>query len=490
MDSLRKKTLVGSIWMIIERFGYLTIQFVSNLVLARILMPEDFGTIGIMMVFITLSNIFIDSGFSASLIQKKEITEADKSTVFFTNLTLSVCVYCIMFVASPWVADFFHIESLNLLLRVLGVVLLVDALCTIQNTILTRDMNFKRLTQIKLASIVVAASFAIYFAYAGFGIWALIIQYILYSTIRTLTTWIVAKWRPMLVFSKESFRTFWVFGSKLLVQSFIATLYVNFQQVLIGRFYKPAELGCYSQARQFQQIPTGTVTQVINTVAFPAYAKLQEDREKLRIMFRQNVRLVAYINTPIMVFLAVIAKPLIIVLYSSKWVGAIAYFQFLCLGYGVLSAIHACSLSVLKAVGRSDYVFTLEIIKTILGVIFITLGLNIWGIWGILYALALNSTIEVFLNGIYVEKELQYSGLNLLIDIIPAMTISFVSGGGAYVACTFLFPQNNEYLSIVLSGFVFLIIFTVGSFICRLYGFQVCKRVANKVFTRLLNKKI
>lgn len=472
--------------MMMERFGYLTIQFVSNLVLARLLMPEDFGAIGIMMVFITLSNVFIDSGFSASLIQKKEITEKDKSTVFFTNLILSVVVYTVLFISSPWIADYFHIEQLRSLFRVLGIVLLIDAFCAIQNTMLTREMNFKRLTQIKLAAIVIAASVAIYLAYTGFGIWALIVQYILYSTIRTSVTWFVAKWHPIFSFSKESFVTLFGFGSKLLLQSFVATLYVNFQQILIGRFYKPADLGYYSQARQFQQIPTGTVTQVINSVAFPAYAKLQDDREQLRQIFRQNVQMVSFVNTPIMVFLAAIAQPLIILLYSSKWIGSIHYFQFLCLGFGIFLAVHECSLSVLKAVGRSDYVLKLEIIKKILGVIFILIGITVWGIWGILYALALNSFIEIFLNGYYVKKEINYSGLNQLIDMMPSLIVSLVAGVIAYFTWFYLNPEGHEFISIIIGALVFIFAYIIGSWICHIYAFSVLVNILNNY---LIKKK-
>lgn len=488
MDSLRKKTLVGSIWMMMERFGYLTIQFVSNLVLARLLMPEDFGAIGIMMVFITLSNVFIDSGFSASLIQKKEITEKDKSTVFFTNLILSVVVYTVLYFSSPWIADYFHIEQLRSLFRVLGVVLLIDAFCAIQNTMLTREMNFKRLTQIKLAAIVIAASVAIYLAYTGFGIWALIVQYILYSTIRTSVTWIVAKWRPIIAFSKESFKTLFGFGFKLLLQSFVAQLYMNFQQILIGRFYKPADLGFYSQARQFQQIPTGTVTQVINSVAFPAYAKLQDDREQLRQMFRQNVQIVAFINTPIMVLLAAIAQPLIILLYSSKWIGSIHYFQFLCIGFGIFLAVHECSLSVLKAVGRSDYVLKLEIIKKILGVIFILIGINVWGIWGILYALALNSFIEIFLNGYYVNKELNYGGLNQLIDMMPSIIVSTIAGVISYFSWSTIWPDGHEFISVVIGAISFIVTYLIGAWIGRLYGFSLLSKATQIVISKFIKK--
>lgn len=476
MDELRRKTLIGSFWMLIERFGYLSIQFLSNLALARMLLPDDFGTIGIMMVFITLSNVFIDSGFSASLIQKKTITEKDKSTVFITNMVLATTVYGILFLVSPLIADYFHNEALSLLLRVLGVILLIDAFCAIQNTILTRDMNFKLLTEIKLLSIVLAAIVAIVLAYRGFGIWALIVQYVLYSFIRSIATWIVSKWYPRLCFSKESFKCLFGFGSKLLLSTFLAELYVNFQQILIGRFYKPADLGFYSQARQFQQIPTGTISQVINSVAFPAYAKLQNNREALRVLFRQNVRIVAYFNTAVMMLLASIAHPLIIFLYSSKWAESIGYFQFLCIGFGVFLAVHQCSLSVLKAVGRSDYVLKLEFVKKILGVIFIMVGLKVWGIWGILYALALNSFIEIFLNGHYLKKELDYSGVNQLVDMLPSFFLSTFAALCSYFSWNILFPKGYELLSILLSSIVFLFIYLLGSWVGNLYGFSILKR--------------
>lgn len=485
MDELRKKTLIGSFWMMIERFGYLTIQFVSNLVLARLLSPDDFGVIGILMVFITLSNVFIDSGFSASLIQKKEISETDKSTVFYINLSLASVVYIILFFTSPWIADFFHNESIASLLRALGIVLLIDSFCTIQNTLLSRDMNFKLLTKIKLVAILIAAIVAIYLAYSGYGIWSLIVQYLLYSTIRTITTWMVAKWRPIIAFSKESFKTLFGFGSKLLLSTFVAELYVNFQQILIGRFYTPADLGYYSQARQFQQIPTGTISQVINSVAFPAYAKLQDDRVKLKELFRQNVRLVSFLNTPLMVLLAVIAQPLIILLYSEKWVGSIEYFQFLCICFGIFLAIHQCSLSVLKAVGRSDYVLKLEIIKKVLGIIFILVGIKIWGLWGILYALGLNSFIEIFLNGFYINKVINYSGVGQLLDMMPSIIVSAIAGGASYFFLQYFVLSGNVFIAVITTSIVFVICYLLGSWIGRLYGFNVMKAGVSKVLNKI-----
>ena len=459
MDSLRKKTLVGSIWMMMERFGYLTIQFVSNLVLARLLMPEDFGAIGIMMVFITLSNVFIDSGFSASLIQKKEITEKDKSTVFFTNLMLSVVVYTVLFFASPWIADYFHIEQLRSLFRVLGVVLLIDAFCAIQNTMLTREMNFKRLTQIKLAAIVIAASVAIYLAYTGFGIWALIVQYILYSAIRTSVTWIVAKWRPIIAFSKESFKTLFGFGSKLMLASFVAELYVNFQQIVIGRYYSSEDLGFYSQARMFQQIPTGTISQVVNTVAFPVYSKCQNNEEELRHLFQQNIKIITYFNAPLMMLLFLIAKPLIIFLYSEKWTGSIAYFQFLCVGYGLLSAIHQSSRAIIKASGNSNYIFWLEIVKAIIGIVFIVIGIHAAGIWGILYALTACSIIEFFLNGYCVNKIIRYNALQCLSDLFRPVILSIITLSLSLLITRMISVDMTELYMIVIDSLSFCLIY-------------------------------
>lgn len=484
MDELRKKTVLGSLWVTISRFGYLTIQFVSNLVLARLLTPADFGTIGILMVFVALSHVLIDSGLSASLIQKKDITNSDKSTVFFTNMIFSLIVYLFIFVLAPFISNYFNIPELTLLIRVLEAIVIIDAFCAIQSTLLSREMNFKRLTKIRLTSIFIAAIVSIILAYNGFGIWSLIVQYILYSLLRASITWVLAKWRPSLTFSINSFKELFGYGSKLLLSSFVAELYINFQQILIGRYYTPADLGYYSQARQFQQIPTGTITQVINSVSFPAYAKLQDDRIKLMDMFRQNVRLVSFFNTAIMILLAVIAKPLIILLYSDKWIGAIEYFQFLCIGFGILLAIHQCSLSVLKAVGRSDYVLKLEIIKKILGILFILIGINIWGLWGILYALALNSVIEIFLNGYCIKKEINYGGIEQLKDLFPSLVVALIAGFLSYMILTNLLSNSNELISVVLISIIYAMIFIGTSAAFNLYGFQILRQGIMKIIKK------
>ena len=219
MDELRKKTVTGSFWTLFERFGYLGIQFVSNLVLARLLMPSDFGTIGVLIIFTCLSNVLIDSGLSSALIQKKNISEEDKSTVFFTNLSLAIVVYIIIYFIAPLIAQYFHNPELYGLLRVIELMVVVDAFAAIQSTVLSREMDFKTLAKYKVFSIIIAVIVSVALAYAGMGVWALVIQYLLFSLCRAFLLWSRTKWRPHLVFSKVSFQLLFGYGSKLLLSS-------------------------------------------------------------------------------------------------------------------------------------------------------------------------------------------------------------------------------------------------------------------------------
>lgn len=484
-NELKRKTLTGSIWRFIERFGYLSCQFLSNLVLARLLSPDDFGTIGMMMVFVILSNVFVDSGLNAAIIQKAKATDEDKSTVFLTNLALATFVYLVIFITTPYIATYFKNPDLKILLRVLELMVVIDAFCAIQSALLARDMNFKKLTKIKLVSMLIASTTAIALAFAGLGIWALVVQYLLNSFLRTTITWFSSKWYPKLVFRKDSFKALFGYGYKLLLSSFVANLYVNLQQLLIGRYYKPSDLGYYSQARQFQNIPTGTISSVINGVAFPAYSKLQNDKNELLKMFRQNIRLVAFINTPLMTLLAVVALPLFIFLYSEKWIGSVQYFQFLCLAFGIFLAMHDCTLSVLKAVGRTDFVLKLEIIKKILGITFIFVGMHFWDIWGILYALGLNSFIELFLNGYYLNKELAYSGWGILKDMVPSIIISLLSGVSSYIFLTWFLPIGGNLLTLIVTCILFVSLYLVMAHIGKVYGITFFSAALNKVIHRV-----
>lgn len=477
MNDLKQKAITGSFWSLFERFGYLGIQFVSNLVLARLLMPSDFGTIGVLVIFTTLSAVLIDSGLSSALVQKKEITETDTSTVFYTNLALAFLVYIVIYFTSPLVAIYFNNPDLTILLRVIELMVVIDAFATIQSTLLVRSMSFKIITIIKIVSIIIAVIVSILCALYGLGVWSLVIQFLTFSSLRAISLWFVIRWKPRWQYSLESFKSLFNYGSKLLLSSFVAELYNNFQSILIGRHFPPKELGLYTQARQLQQIPVDSLSKVVNQVSFPAYAQLQEQHEELVDMVRKNLKVLVFVNTPLMILLAIIAKPLLIFLYSTKWIDSVPYFQFLCLGFGILLIVHQCSLTALKAVGRSDYVLKLEIIKKIIGIILLIIGIKFMGIWGIMTALTVNSIIEFFLNGIYLDRAIGYGYKRQLLDFLPSFIIAVGCSIPTYFLCNLFLVEMPPFVNVVVSTIFFGIVYLVISYIFRIDALRMFRSV-------------
>lgn len=476
MDELGKKTVTGSLWVLFERFGYLGIQFVSNLVFARLLMPDDFGTIGVLMVFTTLSNVLIDSGLSSALIQKKNISEKDKSTVFFTNLVLAILVYLVIYCTAPLIARYFNSPKIVSLMRVIELMVIIDAFAAIQNTMLTRDMNFKALAIYKIISIVIAVVVSMCLAYAGMGVWSLVVQYLLFSLCRALLLWLRTKWRPRFVFSKFSFKSLFSYGSKLLLSHFLVELYGQFQSILIGRHFTAKDLGYYTQAKQLQHIPAESLSRIVNNVSFPALAKLQDDRKKMKVMMRQNLMILIFLNTPLMFYLSTVAKPLIVFLYSDKWLESVPYFQFLCLGFGLLSIVHNCSLTALKSAGRTDYVLKLEIIKKILGVSLLLCGMHFFDIWGLMYGLAINSFIELFLNGYCVKKEIGYGPWDQIKDLLLPIILSLIASSATYFYLLYV-PIKSNFLNIIITLVIFTSLYLFGAYITKLESFHWAKKL-------------
>lgn len=476
MDELRKKTVVGSFWALFERFGYLGIQFVSNLVLARLLMPSDFGTIGVLTIFTSLSYVLIDSGLSTALVQKKTISEEDKSTVFFTNLILAVFVYVFLFFTSPFFAKYFHNPEISELLRVIELIVVIDAFSAIQSTTLTRSMDFKSLAIYKIISIVVAVIVSIILAFVGYGVWALVVQYLLFSACRASLLWLRTEWRPRFTFSKKSFKALFGYGSKLLVSQYIATLYDQFQSILIGRRFSAKDLGYYTQARLLMQIPVDSLAKVVNNVSFPAFSTLQDERKQLKIMVRQNMQVLVFLNTPLMFYFSTMAKPLLVFLYSDKWQESVPYFKFLCLGYGLFSIIHNCNLTALKSVGRTDYVLKLEIIKKIIGVVLLLCGMYFFGIWGLMYGLFVNSFIELFLNSHYLKKEIDYGVGEQIKDFLPAFGLSLVASFVTFLFLDFV-PLSSNLLFLLIGFIIFASVYIFGSCLLRLEALNILGKI-------------
>lgn len=460
-SDLKAKTLSGMIWSFIQRFGTMIISFVSNIVLARLLTPDDYGTIGMLMIFIAVANTFVDGGFGSALIQKKEPTQADYSTIFWWNMFLSLVLYGVLYVCAPAVARFYDLPLLSRVLRVQGFVLILNALSIIQQNQLRKQLKFKRLASVTVVSAVLSSGIAIVLAYKGWGVWALVAQQLMLSGFTAIILWVTNKWYPSLIFSKKSFKELFGFGGFILLSNLINTLCDNIQGLLLGKFFNPATLGYYTQARKLEEVATSSVSGVINQVAYPVLSVFQQDINGLIRALKRFIQSIAFIVFPLMFLLIVIAKPTIILLYSDKWLMSVPYFQILCVA-GLAISLQMINYNAIAAVGKSDVLFKWTIIKRGLGLIFNIGGLVMYGVYGLLIGGVLTAYTLYFINSYLVAKHIGYKISQQLKDLFPILL-------SALIAFTLtLFYNNNVHFTssniiillsdIVIYGICYLII--------------------------------
>ncbi len=450
--NLKHKTVKGVFWSTIEKFGVQGTQFITLIFLARLLSPSDFGLIGMLTVFIALSQAFIDSGFSAALIQKKETTNTDYSTIFFFNIAVSIFLYFILFFLAPYIAAFYHEPKLIFITRVISINFIINAFSIIQITLLKKELDFKTQSIINISGIIGAGITGITLALLGFGVWALIFQSLANAFLKTILFWIVNKWRPIFVFSKKSFKTLFSFGSKLLFAGLLNTIFQNLYLIVIGRYFNAAPLGYYTQAKKIQELPTMSINSIIQNVAFPSFSKIQDENEKLKKGLKLAIKMTTFILFPLMIFLMVAAKPIVITLLTEKWLPAVIYIQILSIT-GILFPIQLFNLTILNVKGRSDLFLRLEIIKKTLVVIAIVVGFH-WGVLGLVISRVFTAVIALLINTFYTNKLIKYTILNQLTDILPYAIISLIMGLFIY-GLTFI-VEDNLYLLIteILTAFI------------------------------------
>ena len=292
-DNLKRKTVSGMLWSSFQKFGTMGISFVSNIVLARLLTPEDYGCIGMLMIFILVANTFIDGGFGSALIQKKEPTQEDYSTIFYWNLFLSIVLYALLFFTSPLIASFYELPLLSSVLRVQGLVLILNSLSIIQQNRLRKQLLFKKLSVVSIVSALLSLGITIYLAYVGWGVWALVAQQLLMSLFNAVLFWIVGKWAPTFVFSKQSFKELFGFGGYILSSNLINTLCNNVQGLLIGKFFSPVTMGLYAQARKLEEVASTSISSIIDQVSFPVFSEFQDSKERLMGIIKKLTTLLA-----------------------------------------------------------------------------------------------------------------------------------------------------------------------------------------------------
>lgn len=417
-QSLKDKTVKGTIWSGIDNVAQFGVTFVVSIVLARLLSPDDYGLIGIITIFTAVCTALINGGFTTALIRKKDATDDDYNTAFIVNLGVSLLLYAVIYLSSPFIAEFFHREELVALTQVSSLGMIIGALGLVQQTRLTKRIDFKTQTKITIVASVVSGIIGIVMALMGFGVWSLVAQSLTSQGLRTILLWMANRWIPQLRFSSESFHELFGFGWKMMVSGVLDTVWKELYQVVVGKFYSPAILGQYTRAKQFSQLFSSNLTNVIQRVTYPVLSNIQDDKERMISAYRRIIKVTMFITAISMFFLGAISEPLLYCLIGPKWHEAALYLPLICIT-GSFYPLHAINLNMLQVQGRSDLFLGLEIIKKIIGILPLSVCF-MYGVMPMLYVSILTSIISFFLNSYFPGKLLGYSSWMQIKDIAPS----------------------------------------------------------------------
>lgn len=471
-ESIKKDTIKGSKWTIIEKISLQGIQFVIGLILARLLSPSDFGVVGMLAVFIAISQTFVDGGFSNALIRKTDRTEIDYSTAFFFNIVVGIVCCGILCLIAPLIAVFFEIPILTNVLRVLSLTLVINSFAVVQIAKLTISIDFKSQAQATLISVILSGCIGIILAYRGYGVWALVCHSVLSSLFKVLLIWFFAKWKPSIIFSWDSFKDLFTYGSKLLISNLIGTLYSQMTTVVIGKFYTSKDLGFYSRGQQFAHLPSTAVIDTLGRVTFPILAKIQNDDGRLLSVYRKYIRMTSMVIFFLLMLLASIARPLVILLLTDKWLDSVIFLQIFCFAF-MFEHISKLNLNLLQIKGRSDLYLRLEIIKKIIAFAILIFSIP-FGVVVICLSGALYGQIALFINTYYTGCLFKFGYLEQFRDFSKYLVCSLVSCLPTYILCSM---DYSPWMQLLLGGFlaVGLYVFLIRKDVCFAELLQILK---------------
>lgn len=448
-DDLKQKTIKGVSWSFIEQILARGVNFVIGIILARLLSPTDYGLVGMLGIFLALSQLFIDGGLTGALIRTKSPSDADFSTVYLINLILSAVFYLLLFFIAPYVASFYSQPLLKPLLRIIALTLIISSLSSIQGTLLSIRVDFKAKTIISIVSSIASGIIGIVCAYKGLGVWALVSQTLASSLFCTIITLALVKWMPKLVFSKESFKRLFSYSSKMLAATIISVIYDNAYPLVIGKRFSAADLGQYARAGQFPGIANGTITGAMNRVAFPVLSQIQDDNERLLRVYEKYIQLACFLVFPVLMIICGCAKPLVIFLLTDKWLDCVPFMQIICFTL-LTNCITTINLNLLYVKGRSDLVLRLEIIKKTIAfaILFISM---FFSIKVMCYGQLLYSLIATYLNTYYTKKILGYTFRQQVKSVAPYFFISLIPLGEAFLFSALI---RNSLISLIVTMLV------------------------------------
>lgn len=484
MENNTKSTVLKSlIFKFGERCGYQGISFIVQIILARLLDPTDYGMLTLLTIFITVSQVFVQSGFNTALIQRKDVTEKDYSSVFYLSLGIAIVMYLILFFVSPYIALFYDMPQLKNVLRVLALILLPGAFNAIQNAKIAREMKFKELMYCTLGAVVISGTVGIVIAYMGFGVWALVAQQLSNQLSICLIMMFVVKWRPKLVFEIHRVKLLFSFGWKLLCSSLLDTIYRELRSLIIGKKFNSATLGYYNRGKQFPELIVNNINGAIQSVMLPALSKEQDNKERMKSMMRRSIVTSSFIIFPLVVGLSVVAEPLVSLLLTDKWLPCVPYLRVYCFIYAFYP-IHTANLQALNAQGRSDQFLKLEIIKKIYGLIVLAITVFCFeSPLAIALGGAATTLISCFVNASPNKKLLNYSYPEQLKDTLPSMIIAAVMGTIVYCV---QFIGLNAWLTLITQIVLGIVIY-VG--LAQIFKLECYIYLKNLIFGFLKKRK-
>lgn len=471
----KNKVISNFFWRFAERCGAQGVKLVVELVLARILLPEDYGLIALVTVFIQILNVFVDSGLGNALIQKKNADDLDFSSVFYFNIVWCLVLYGVLFVTAPILASFYGKTELTLVLRVLGLQVIISGVKNVQQAYVSRTLQFKRFFYATLTGTLGAAAVGIFMAYQGFGVWALVCQQLFNVLVDTVVLWLTVKWRPKKMFSFSRLRSLFSYGWKLLVSSLIDTVYNEIRQLVIGKMYSSSDLAFYNRGKQFPQLIVTNINTSIDSVLLPTMSKEQDNKERVKKMTRRSIQVSTYIMAPLMIGLACCADKVIALILTEKWLPSVFFLQIFCITY-MFYPIHTANLNAIKAMGRSDLFLKLEIAKKVVGMVLLLSTMFI-SIEAMAYSLLISVLTSMIINSWPNRKLLSYSFIDQIKDIAPSIILALIMGAAVYFIGFLSLPTIVLLIIQVVCGAV---IYLAGSAIFKLEPFEYLKSIVKK----------
>ncbi len=462
-----KKIISNFMWRFAERSGAQVVSFIVSIVLARILLPEDYGTIALVTVFTSILQVFVDSGLGTALIQKKDADDLDFSSVFYFNFVVCLILYAGMFIASPYIALFYNDITLTSVIRVLSLTIVISGVKGIQQAYVSRNMLFKRFFYSTIGGTIFSAFLGIGMAYAGLGVWALVAQQLSNTAIDTIILWITVKWRPRKAFSWKRLRTLLTFGWKLLISALLDTSYNNLRNLIIGKLYSSADLAFYNQGDKFPKVIVTNINTSIDSVLLPTMSSAQDDKERVKQMTRRAIKTSTYVMAPLMMGLAFCAEPIVRIVLTDKWLPCIPFLRIFCITY-MFWPVHTANLNAINAMGRSDWFLKLEIIKKIMGMT-ILLSTMWFGVMAMAYSLLLSSVLSQIINSWPNRILLGYGYLEQVRDFAPGILLAV--GMGICVYCIGFLPLPIV-VTLVIQIIVGAAIYIIVSALMKLEEFE------------------